>query len=266
MKKLMKQMKWDVILTSLLYVALGCVALLMPDTMVKTLGYMVGVFLIVAGAVSMICYLLRDAHQNYFRNDFVYGLVLIAIGIIVLYRVEWIVELVPMILGVLVVASGCRKLQDVIDMKRMEYGSWVLMLILAALNVVFGVVIILNPFETAVLLFQLIGVGLIVSGLTDCVTAVYFAGKIKRYVQELQAVDSTYTEVSGEREKNGRAGRIQPEQTESRQPETRQTEQAESMQPEQAADTAAEAAFFEKPESEGQADQEDAGEGRGEEQ
>ena len=261
MKKLMKQMKWDVILTSLLYVALGCVALLMPDTMVKTLGYMVGVFLIVAGAVSMICYLLRDAHQNYFRNDFVYGLVLIAIGIIVLYRVEWIVELVPMILGVLVVASGCRKLQDVIDMKRMEYGSWVLMLILAALNVVFGVVIILNPFETAVLLFQLIGVGLIVSGLTDCVIAVYFAGKIKRYVQELQAVDSTYTEVSGEKEKNGRAGRIQPEQQ-----ETRRTEQAESRQPEQAADTAAEAAFFEKPESEGQADQEDAGEGRGEEQ
>lgn len=256
MKKLMKQMKWDVILTSLLYVALGCVALLMPDTMVKTLGYMVGVFLIVAGAVSMICYLLRDAHQNYFRNDFVYGLVLIAIGIIVLYRVEWIVELVPMILGVLVVASGCRKLQDVIDMKRMEYGSWVLMLILAALNVVFGVVIILNPFETAVLLFQLIGVGLIVSGLTDCVIAVYFAGKIKRYVQELQAVDSTYTEVSGGKEKNGRAGRIQPEQQ-----ETRRTEQ-----PEQAADTAAEAAFFEKPESEGQADQEDAGEGRGEEQ
>lgn len=196
MKKLLKQMKWDVILTALLYVALGVVALVMPDTMVRTLGYLIGVFLIVAGAVSMVCYLLRDAHQNYFRNDFVHGLVGIAVGIIVLYKVDWIVELVPIILGVLVVASGCRKLQDVIDMKRMEYGSWVGMLVLAALNVVFGAVIILNPFETAVFLFQLIGVGLIVSGATDCLVALYFAGKLKRYMEKLQAVDSTFEEVT----------------------------------------------------------------------
>lgn len=208
MRKLMKQMKWDVILTSLLYVILGIVALVMPDTMVRTLGYLIGVFLIVAGAVSMICYLLRDAHRNYFRNDFVHGLVGIAIGIIVLYKVDWIVNLVPVIMGVLVVASGCRKLQDVIDMKRMEYGNWIVMLVLAAVNVVAGAVVILNPFETAVLLFQLIGVGLIVSGVTDCVVAVYFAGKIKKYLDKVQAVDSTYVEVkvSGEDAKQGTAG------------------------------------------------------------
>lgn len=208
MRKQMKQMKWDVILTSLLYVVLGVVALVMPETMIRTLGYLIGVFLIVAGAVSMICYLLRDAHRNYFRNDFVYGLVGIAIGVIVLYKVDWIVELVPVIMGVLVVASGCRKLQDVIDMKRMEYGNWIVMLMLAAVNVVAGVVVILNPFETVVLLFQLIGVGLIVSGVTDCVVAVYFAGKMKKYLDRIQAVDGTYVEVkvSGKDAKQKTAG------------------------------------------------------------
>lgn len=195
MKKLMKHMKWDVILTSLLYVALGVASLVMPETMIKTLGYLIGAFLIVAGAVSMICYLLRDARQNYFRNDFVYGLVGISIGIIVLYQIENIVKLVPIILGVLVVASGCRKLQDVIDMKRMEYGNWVVMLVLATINVVFGVVLILNPFEAAMLLERLIGIGLIVSGAADCVIALYFAGKIQKYMDRVQAVDSTYVEV-----------------------------------------------------------------------
>lgn len=220
MRKLMKQMKWDVILTSLLYVMLGIVALVMPETMVRTLGYLIGIFLIVAGAVSMICYLLRDAYRNYLRNDFVNGLVEIAIGIIVLYKVDWIVELVPVIMGVLVVASGCRKLQDVIDMKRMEYGNWIAMLVLAAVNVVAGAVVILNPFETAVLLFQLIGVGLIVSGITDCVVAFYFAGKIKKYLDKVQAVDSTYVEVrtsggsvkqetAGDTKKKGETGRTE---------------------------------------------------------
>lgn len=195
MKKLLQQIKWDAIMLSVLYVALGLVCIVIPDTMVKTLGYLIGILLIVAGAVSMICYLLREAHQNYYRNDFVYGLVSIAIGVVVLYKVDRLVELVPMILGILVVASGCRKLQDVIDMKRMEYGNWVLMLILAAVNVVFGAVLILNPFETLVLLFQLVGAGLIFSGVTDCFVILYFAGRIKEYYDSKWAVESTFSEV-----------------------------------------------------------------------
>ena len=195
MKKLLKQIKWDAILISVLYIVLGIVCVVIPETMVKTIGYLIGALLIIAGAVSMICYLLREAHQNYYRNDFVYGLVSIAIGIIVLYKVDWLIELVPLILGVLVLASGCSKLQDVIDMKRMEYGNWVLMLILAVANVIFGVVVIFNPFETALVLFQLVGAGLIFSGATDCFTVIFFARKIRKYYEDLQAVDSTFVEI-----------------------------------------------------------------------
>lgn len=195
MKKLLKQMKWETLLTSLLYIVLGIVALLIPDTMVKTLGYLIGILLIVAGAVSMIGYLLREPHQNYYRNDFGFGLMGIAVGILFLYKVEWIISLVPAILGILVVASGCRKLQDVIDMKRMGYGNWVVVLILAVVNVVFGAGLIMNAFDAALLLLQLVGAGLIFSGVTDCATCLYLAGKVKGYFDDLEAVDSTYKEV-----------------------------------------------------------------------
>ena len=95
MRKLLKQLKWETLLTAALYIVLGVVALVIPDTMVKTLGYLIGILLILAGAVSMICYLLREASQNYYRNDFGYGLVSIAVGILFLYKVEWIISLVP---------------------------------------------------------------------------------------------------------------------------------------------------------------------------
>lgn len=196
MKKLLKQMKWETLLSSALYIVLGIVALLIPDTMVKTLGYLIGILLIVAGAVSMICYLLREASQNYYRNDFGYGLVSIAVGILFLYKVEWIISLVPVILGILVVASGCRKLQDVIDMKRLGYGSWATVLILAAVNVVLGVVLIFNSLDAALFFLQLVGAGLIFSGITDCITCFYLAKKAKGYFDELNAVDSTFAEVT----------------------------------------------------------------------
>ena len=195
MKKLLKQIKWETLLTSALYIVLGIVALVIPDTMVKTLGYLIGILLIVAGAVSMICYLLREASLNYYRNGFGYGLVSIAVGILFLYKVEWIISLVPAILGILVVASGCRKLQDVIDMKRLGYGNWVAVLILAAVNVILGAALIANSLKAALFFLQLVGVGLIFSGVTDCITCFYLAKKAKGYFDDLEAVDSTFTEV-----------------------------------------------------------------------
>lgn len=195
MKKLLRQIKWETLLTSALYIVLGVVALVIPDTMVKTLGYLIGILLIVAGAVSMICYLLREASLNYYRNGFGYGLLSIAVGILFLYKVEWIISLVPAILGILVVASGCRKLQDVIDMKRLGYGNWVAVLILAAVNVILGAALIANSLEAALFFLQLVGVGLIFSGVTDCITCFYLAKKAKGYFDDLEAVDSTFVEV-----------------------------------------------------------------------
>jgi len=201
--KLLKELKWDALLTGVLYVLLGIVSLVLPGTMEKALGYMIGVVLILAGAVSMICYLLRDAHQNYYHNDFLHGILGIALGILVLYKVNIIISLVPVLMGVMVLISGCSKLQDVIDLKRMEYGNWIFMLALAVVNVALGLVLIFNPMKTADFLFRLIGIGLIFSGVTDCFTTVYFAGKIKAYMADLQAVDGTFTEVTDGKEKSG---------------------------------------------------------------
>lgn len=207
--KFLKQIKWEALLTGVLYIMLGVVALLIPETMERFLGYLIGVILILAGAVSMISYLLRDAHQNYYHNDFQHGLIGIALGIMILYKVNVIISLVPVVLGVLVLVSGLSKLQDVIDLKRMEYGNWVVMLVLAIINIVLGLVLIFNPMKTAAFLFRLLGVGLIFSGATDCFITLYFAGKIRNYLAELNAIDSAFVEVT-----DAKKGGVQKEEKE----------------------------------------------------
>lgn len=196
--KLLKQLKWDALLMGALYILLGIVALVIPETMERLLGFLIGAVLIIAGAVSMISYLLRDAHQNYYHNDFLHGLVGILLGIVVLYKVDIIISLIPFLLGTLVLVSGLSKLQDVIDLKRLEYGNWIFMLVLAVVNIILGLVLIFNPMAVAALLFRLLGVGLIFSGITDCVTTIYFAGKIRDYFADLNAVDSTFVEIVDE--------------------------------------------------------------------
>ena len=170
-------------------------ALVIPETMQKTLGYLIGIVLIVAGLVSIICYLLRDARENYYHNEFVFGILGMVLGAVVLYKVEIVISLIPFILGVLVLCSGCSKLQDAIDLKRLDYGSWLGLLIVAAINIILGVVLIYNPFKAAILLFRVLGVVLILSGAGDCFSTIYFARKLRRFKQEQDALDSTFEEV-----------------------------------------------------------------------
>ena len=197
--KMLKELKWEAILTGVLYILLGIVALVIPETMQKTLGYLIGIVLIIAGLISMVCYLLRDARENYYHNEFVFGLVGIVVGAAVLYKVEVIISLIPFILGILVLFSGCSKLQDAIDLKRLSYGSWVGMLVVAAINIILGIVLICNPFKAAVLLFRVLGVGLILSGASDCFSTIYFARKFRRFKQEQDALDSTFEEINTEK-------------------------------------------------------------------
>lgn len=195
MMKALKELKWDALLKGALYILLGVVAFVIPETMEKTLAYLVAAVLIFAGAVSMVCYLLRSAKENYYRNDFLYGLIGIALGITVLYKIELIISLVPVILGIMVLISGCAKLQDVIDIKRLNSGNWIALLVIAAIDIVFGILLIANPFEAASILFRLIGAGLIFSGITDCVVIFYFAGQFKRVVRDAADFEGSYEEV-----------------------------------------------------------------------
>lgn len=184
MKQIWTELKWDALLKGLLYIVLGIAALLGSEQIAVTLGYLLGGVLIVVGAVSMIEYLLRDARQNYYHNDFLVGLLCIFVGGIVLYNVKLVINIMPTLLGLMVVISGISKLQDVIDMKRLECGNWIGMLILAIVNLILGIVLILNPFEAAMVMFKVLGIGLIVSGLTDVAISIYFAAKIAVYQRE----------------------------------------------------------------------------------
>ena len=198
--KMLKELKWEAILTGVLYILLGIVALVVPETMQKTLGYVIGIVLIVAGLISIICYLLRDAKENYYHNEFVFGLVGMVLGAAVLYKVEVIISLIPFILGILVLFSGCSKLQDAIDLKRLGYSSWAGMLVMAAINIILGIVLICNPFQAAIVLFRVLGVGLIISGVSDCFSTIYFARKFHKFKLEQDAVDSTFEEVDSDKQ------------------------------------------------------------------
>lgn len=185
--KLLKELKWKSIMYAALYILMGLILLLFPETTATILCYAVGGASVAAGAVTVCIYLFRDAAKNTYRNDFVTGLAAVLLGIFLIVRVDMVKALIPFVLGIAVMVSGFIKLQNCIDVRRMGYGSGLGLFLLAFVSIAHGAVLIINPFHAAVVLMRLIGIGLLFCGVSDLLATIYMSRKIKNYIENTGA-------------------------------------------------------------------------------
>ena len=82
----MKTAKIGYFVISVLFCVLGIVLITSPGTSVVWLGRLLGVGMIVFGAIKLVGYFSRDLFRLAFQYDAIYGVLLIGIGLIFLVR------------------------------------------------------------------------------------------------------------------------------------------------------------------------------------
>lgn len=183
--KALKKLKWNVIISSVIYVALGVILLLWPEMTAKNICYVVGVVAIAIGIVNLIDYIRKDYSVDAYRYNLVYGLVSILLGVFFFVKVDTVIKAVPVLLGFAVTISGLLKFQNAVDLIRMKYSGWGIVMIVSVLNIVFGIVLIMDPFTSTVVLSICIGIGMIYSGVSDLIATIMLSRSIKNIGREL---------------------------------------------------------------------------------
>ncbi|MDE6419408.1 MAG: DUF308 domain-containing protein [Lachnospiraceae bacterium] len=184
--KTLKKLKFNVIISSVIYVALGVILLIWPEMTAKNICYVVGVISIAVGVVNLIDYIRKDYSVDAYRYNLVYGMVFILLGIFIFVKVETVISIIPVLLGFAVTISGLLKFQNAVDLVRMKYNGWGIVMIVSILNVAFGVVLIMNPFTSAMILFICIGIGMIYSGVSDLIATIMLSRSIKSIGREIE--------------------------------------------------------------------------------
>ena len=188
-----KKLKPTAAFYGLICVIIGIIDLVNPEKMLNIIAYALGISAIICGLIFIIVYVARDVKYNLNNNDFLSGLIAVVIGIVILIKWQQFMELVPIVLGVLIIVSGCIKLQDAIDLKKLDHPAFLMMLIVAIVFIIFGSILVANPFKSEIILMRIIGVSLIVAGMTDLFTSVFFDGIRKSYQPE--TIETTYEEA-----------------------------------------------------------------------
>ena len=184
---LIKQLKWNLIAIAVAFIALGVILIIYPTEVMTTACYMIAALLIIIGVISLINYLRKDITGLIYRYDLVVGLSSILGGILIIVKIDDLTKLIPVVLGFLVTISGILKMQNSVDMLRLGNGTWHVAFGLAIVNIIFGIVLLINPFAEE-LLITLMGIALIYSGLTDMFVTIVISKKLSEMKKELSVV------------------------------------------------------------------------------
>ena len=182
---LLKQLKWNLILLAVIFIALGIVLILWPGATMKTICYLLAAMLLALGVASLINYLRKDISGIIYRYDLVVGLCAILGGILVIVKVDKLTDLIPAVLGFLVTMSGILKMQNSVDMLRLGHGTWHVAFAMAIVNIVAGIVLLMNPFEAAQILIMCIGIALVYSGITDLYVTISISRRLSKINTEI---------------------------------------------------------------------------------
>ncbi len=179
--KLLQNIKWDAVISSVVMIVLGLILAIFPDVSLSILATVAGLGAICAGLFSIIRYFTYDLRESYFSNDFLIGIIVLTIGVLIIFRPAVFIAIIPIVLGIVIMISGFAKLQDAISAKRFGYSGYVTYLILAVIAILFGLFILFNPLDMAEVLFFIIGIGLIYSGVSDLFVTFYLTKKFKDF-------------------------------------------------------------------------------------
>lgn len=160
------------IVMSLVFCGAGVLFIVKPELSAVAISRALGAAMILFGLIKLVGYFSKDLFRLAFQYDLGFGLLLIALGILVLAKPAGVLDFIFVALGIAILADGLFKVQIAVDSKRFGISTWWLTLVLAMVTGVVGLALVFRPWDSARLLTTLLGAALLAEGILNLCVAV----------------------------------------------------------------------------------------------
>lgn len=148
----------------------GVLLIVKPEISLAAFGLFTGIVLIIFGIIKIVGYLSRDLYRLAFQYDLACGILVIALGIMVILEPNDVIETICIAVGITFLMDGLLKIQISIDAKTFGIRQWWLILSVALLTVVIGVLLVSRTSGSVRTLMVLLGISLLADGIMNLTT------------------------------------------------------------------------------------------------
>lgn len=161
--------KKSLLAAAAVYVVLGLVLIFFPHLTAGLFCTVAGLLLLAYGAITVISFFVHQGSSGSFtfQAELILGVVSIVVGVFFLTHFDFIISIIPMILGIYILIDALVNLKRGLDMRALGYAGWTATLVMSAVSLVLGAVILWDPFHTGLLMWRVIGGAFLYLGVSD---------------------------------------------------------------------------------------------------
>lgn len=178
MRSLYTKLSRYALLRAAVYILFGLLLIFAPNAVTHIIVYIIAAYLAVMGILSIIGALRSGGDSPFTQYDFILGVLMVILSLIAFIFSQQLISLLPIFFGVLIVLGGASYLLQAISLKGSNAGPVAVLWVLAIVFIAAGILIIFNPFQTILLLFQAFGIALALYGIGEIVTYLLFRHEI----------------------------------------------------------------------------------------
>ena len=160
----------------------GILLLVDGEKFTRIIFIIFGIFLLVYGIITLIRSLMAGRNGGSIpMMSLIVSIILLGIGAFFAAASDSIVSVVSvitLIYGIILIIDGVIKIVDY-SMNRKDGVSTAFMLFSAVISLALGIVIAINPFGAAQVLWVVLGISVIVSAVIDVISLIFFAKAMK---------------------------------------------------------------------------------------
>ena len=161
------------IVMAVIFCALGIFLIADPERAMKVICILAGILFIADGIIKIIGYFSRDFYCLAFQFDLGFGILMIAMGVLILARRESLLRLIFVIFGLLILADALLRIQMSVEAKKFGLNLWWGILIIAIVTGVFGMLLLIDPAGGARLTVVFTGIAFLLEGILKLCVVVY---------------------------------------------------------------------------------------------
>ncbi|MCD8014267.1 MAG: DUF308 domain-containing protein [Lachnospiraceae bacterium] len=169
------------IIIALVICVFGVCLLINPNYPVDTLIRLLGFVFIADGVIKMIGYFSKDFYCLAFQYDFAFGILMCALGLVILVRGSDYSTLLYAVLGLVILMDALLRIQMSLDAKKFGLHLWWRILLVAILTGVFGMILVIDPYNGEGMTMTLTGTAVLLEGVLNLCVAVYTVKILDRF-------------------------------------------------------------------------------------
>ncbi len=163
--------KYGYIAVAVFFIASGILFIILPEVTLTVLCRVIGIIMMVFGAVRLVGYFSKDLYRLAFQYDLEFGIVLAILGLLVVIYPEKAVNVLCLAYGIITLADALFRIRIAFEAKRFGIRVWWIVFACAILTGLVAAVLMFRPGESARIITVLLGVSLVAEGFLSALVA-----------------------------------------------------------------------------------------------